>query len=635
MGFSFRRLVFGKPMRSELAAHARLPIVLALPIFASDALSSVAYATETILRQFGTMRISQAQYPAAIGISIGIIGLIAMVVFSYRQVIYAYDKGGGSYVVAKENLGLMMGLIAASALLVDYILTVAVSIADCVAQSGSALHNVGGFWSDLFENKVLVALILVAIITLVNLRGVRESGAVFALPSYGFIVVILTMVGWGVAKTFMGADPIDPVQMVADPTATTSMNWLHLLRGFASGCAALTGIEAVSNGVQAFKKPEARNAFLTLAILGCLLAVMFIGITYLAVHYKIAPTEKETVISQIASAVFGKEMPGGIMYYLVQLFTALILFLAANTAFAGFPRLASILAEDGFLPRQLANLGERLAYNNGIVVLGVAASLFLVVFKGEAHALLPLYTIGVFIAFTTAQAGMVRRSWNMTPRPYVGMTINALGALVTFVVLCVVTASKFIVKEQHTLFGIPYLYEGAWMAILLMGLIVMMFKAINHHYVSTDKQLAIIPPEYDKALKHTVIVLVPGRLHKGVMQALNYARSISPDALGVHISFDEAREQKLRAAWNEYAGDTPLLVLNSPYRSLMTPLMKYIDATERVHDDDIVTVIVPEFVPRKWWHNFLHNASGWLIRLRLYYRRNIVFISVRYYLDKE
>jgi amino acid transporter len=634
MPFSFRRLVFGKPIRSEHAAHARLPIVLALPIFASDALSSVAYATETILRQFGTMHIRQEQYPAAIGISMAIIGLIAMVVFSYKQVIYAYDQGGGSYIVAKENLGLLMGLIAASALLVDYVLTVAVSIADCVAQSGSALHSVGGFWADLFENKMLVAIVLVCIITLANLRGVRESGALFAGPSYGFIVVILTMIGYGVFRISMGASPVDTVAMLPDDSATTSLDWLLLLRGFASGCAALTGIEAVSNGVQAFKKPEARNAFVTLAILGCLLAVMFIGITYLAVRFKIGPSEQETVVSQIARAVFGKEMPGGIMYYAVQLFTSLILFLAANTAFAGFPRLASILAEDGFLPRQLANLGERLAYNNGILVLGILASLFLIVFKGEAHALLPLYTIGVFIAFTTAQAGMVRRSWNMTPRPYFGLVINALGALVTFVVLCVVTASKFIVREQHTLFGIPGLYEGAWMAIVLMALVVFMFRAINRHYVVTDKQLAVIPDNYNDPVKHTVIVLVPGRLHKGVMQALNYARSISPDALGVHISFDEEREKKLRDAWNTYGGDTALLVLNSPYRSLIGPLMKYIDAAERVREDDIVTVVVPEFVPTKWWHNVLHNASGWLIRLRLYYRKDIVFVSVRYYLDE-
>ncbi len=635
MRFSLRRLVFGTPIRSEHAAHSRLPILLALPIFASDALSSVAYATETVLRQFSTMHISQAEYPKAIGISIAIMGLIAMVVFSYKQVIYAYDQGGGSYVVAKENLGLMMGLIAASALLVDYILTVAVSVADCVAQSGSALHTVGGFWANLFENKVLVTLILVALITLANLRGVRESGTLFAVPSYGFIVILLTLVGWGVAKSLMGSHAVEPVQMPSDPSATTSLNWLLLLRGFASGCAALTGIEAVSNGVQAFRKPEARNAFLTLLVLGCLLATMFIGITYLAIHFRIGATEEETVISQIARAVFGKEMPGGIMYYLVQIFTSLILFLAANTAFAGFPRLASILAEDGFLPRQLANLGERLAFNNGILVLGAAASLFLILFKGESHALMPLYTIGVFIAFTTAQAGMVRRSWNTVPRPYFGMTINAVGALVTFLVLCVVTASKFVVKEQETLFGIPGLHRGAWMAILLMGLVVALFKSINTHYVTTDKQLAVIPPDYDKPVKHTVIVLVPGRLHKGVMQALNYARSISPDALGVHISFDDAKEKKLREAWNQYGGDTPLLVLNLPYRSLMTPLMKYIDAAERVRDDDVVTVVVPEFVPRKWWHNFLHNASGWLIRLRLHYRRDVVFVSVRYYLEKE
>jgi amino acid transporter len=632
--FNLRRFLIGRPLRSEHAVHERLPIVLALPIFASDALSSVAYATEAILRQYQNLQVRQDQWPVVVWISVGIIALILMVVASYREVIFAYPRGGGSYVVARENLGLLTGLIAASALLVDYVLTVAVSIADCVAQSDSALSQLGGVWAQLFDYKVPAALLLVAVITLANLRGVRESGALFAGPSYGFIAVILTMVGCGVFRVLMGYGPVESVKMEIDPKAVVEVNWLILLRGFASGCAALTGIEAVSNGVQAFREPSDRNAVTTLRILGGILATMFIGLTFLAVRLQIAPNEKETVVSQIARATFGTSLPGGILYYGVQIFTALILFLAANTAFAGFPRLASILAEDGFLPRQLANVGERLAYNNGIIMLGLLACGFLVMFQGEAHALLPLYTIGVFIAFTTAQAGMVRKSLRVQPRPWAGLTINAVGATITGLVLMVVTYTKFIAWDQHPLFGTTWLYEGAWMAILLMGLIVGMFYGIHEHYRKHDAQLAVIPENWDQSFKHTVIVLVPSRIHRGVVQALNYARSISPDALALHISFDPVKKERLHQQWGQYGGDMPLLILDSPFRTLIDPLMNYLDAADKVRSDDVITVILPEYVPAKWWHNILHNASGWLIRLRLYNRRDIVLVSVRYYLDE-
>ncbi|MCS6776055.1 MAG: APC family permease [Chloroherpetonaceae bacterium] len=628
------RLMIGKPLRTEHAMHERLPIVLALPIFASDALSSVAYATETILRQFESMHIRATDWAIALPISIGIVTLIIMVVVSYWQVIFAYEKGGGSYMVARENLGLFMGLVAASALLVDYVLTVAVSIADCVAQSDSALNQVGGPWDALFDNKPLSACMLVLVILLANLRGVRESGTLFAGPSYGFITVLAIMILAGTFRVLSGTPLAEDVTMPPDTGGDTPINGLLLLRAFASGCAALTGIEAVSNGVQAFRKPEARNAATTLAILGGILAFLFIGITYLAVQYRIAPSEQETVVSQIARATFGKTGPGAVLYYAVQFFTALILFLAANTAFSGFPRLGAILAEDGFLPRQLTSLGERLAYNNGIWTLGILAILFLLVFHGEAHALLPLYTVGVFIAFSTAQLGMVRRSLRQRPIPYPGLTINLIGGVVTTIVLFVIAASKFIARDQPPLFGIPWLYEGAWMALLLMGLVVAMFYAIHRHYELTDRQLAHIPPDYDRPVHHTVIVLVPSRVHRGVLEALKYARSLSPDALAVHISYEQEKEQRLREAWNRYGGDTPLLVLNSPYRSLIEPLMRYIEEAEKLRDDDVVTIVLPEFVPAKWWHTFLHNASGLIIRWHLARRRGIVLVNVRYYLDE-
>jgi amino acid transporter len=636
-----RRILLGKPLRTEHAAHERLPIILALPIFASDALSSVAYATEAILHQFEGMHIQSQDWPKVLPISVAIVTLIIMVVISYWQVIFAYDKGGGSYKVARENLGLIMGLIAASSLMVDYVLTAAVSIADCVSQSDSALNQVGGFWAALFDNKPLAASVLVLLILFANLRGVRESGTLFALPSYGFIAIIFSMVVVGVFRAWTGGAPMETVAMPLHPELTAPLDWMHLLRGFASGCAALTGIEAVADGVQVFKKPEARNASITLGILGIILAILFIGISYLAVHYKIGPSEHETVVSQIARATFGKTGFGAVMYYAVQLFTALILFLAANTAFAGFPQLGAILAEDGFLPRQLNSLGERLAYHNGIWTLGLLAIGFLIVFRGEAHALLPLYTIGVFIAFTAAQTGMVVRSLKQRPIRIGSLIISSVGALVTFVVLCVVATSKFIVKEQPPLFTLanPFggeivVYEGAWMAMLLMALVVVMFYAIDNHYQTTDRQLAHIPPDYDRQLHHTVLVLVPSRIHRGVLQAINYARSLSPDALAVHISYDESKEQRLRNDWNKFGGDTPLLVLNSPYRTLIGPLMRYIEATEKLRDDDVVTVVLPEFVPAKWWHQFLHNASGIIIRWHLSKRPEVVLVNVRYYLDE-
>ncbi len=632
MPFSFRRLILGSPLRSERAGHERLPILLALPIFASDALSSVAYATDAILTQLQALQVRQDLYRIALPISIGIIMLIGMVVVSYWQVIFAYPEGGGSYVVARRNLGLRFGLIAASSLLVDYVLTVAVSVADGISQSFSALHQFHNLGEKLEPYRVLICVAIVLLITLANLRGVRESGALFAGPSYGFIVLIFILIAFGVYRHLVEGHPLQSVAMAQDPLAAKPLNLWVLMKGFASGCAALTGIEAVSNGVQAFKKPEARNASLTLGILGCILAVMFIGITYLATVFQIRPSEHDTVVAQIARASFGTQGTLGILFYAVQIFTTLILLLAANTAFAGFPRLASILAEDGFLPRQLAALGDRLAFNNGILVLAALAIGFLVAFKGVSQALLPLYTVGVFIAFTSAQAGMVRKSWALPTKPWLSLGVNFAGALVTLVVLGVVVSGKFWVQRE--LFGLSWLHEGAWMSLALMWAIYLLFKAIGTHYKHVEDQLAEIPVGFEHTLKHTVIVLVPSRIHRGIITALNYARSISPDAIAVHIAFDPSKEARLREAWEEHGGETTLIILHSPYRTLIDPLMQYLDAADRVRKDDIITVILPEFVPARWWHNFLHNAHGWLLRIRLYYRRDVIITSVRYYLDR-
>ena len=632
MAFSLRRFLFGAPMRSERALHERLPIILALPIFASDALSSVSYATEAILRQFTAMEVRHSDFGISLGISLAIVALILIVVVSFWQVIYAYPHGGGSYEVAKESLGLFLGLVAASALLVDYILTVAVSAAESTAASFSAIHNLAPHLHDLHAYTLPVAIGMVTLIMILNLRGLRESGLLFSGPSYGFIFFTFAMIAGGLYRVFVTGEPVSPVGMPPNPQDNVALTPFLILRAFASGCAALTGIEAVADGVQAFKKPEARNASITLGILGVTLAFMFTGITFLAMRFHIGPSERETVISQIARASFGTEMPGGFMYYGMQIFTALILFLAANTAFSGFPRLASILADHGFLPRQLTNVGDRLVYSNGIVVLGLLAMGFLIVFGGETHALLPLYTVGVFIAFTLAQAGMVRRSLKMKPVPVLTLAITGLGTVVTGVVLCVILYGKFIVPQP--LFGTTWFYEGAWMALLLMALIVWMFYGIATHYRHVKEQLARVAPEAFKPLKHTVIVLVPGSIHHGVVTALNYGRSLSPDAIAVHVDSGGTGAPELRSHWEQFGADMPLIILDSPYRELVRPLMQYLDSAERVRDDDIITVILPEFVPARWWHNILHNAAGWLLRFRLFFRKDIVIVSIRYYLDR-
>lgn len=649
MSLSLRRFVFGSPLRTERAAHERLSIPLALPVFAADALSSVAYATEAILITLAEAKLHRSTFSISIPISIGIIVLILMVVVSYWQTIHAYPNGGGSYIVSKDNLGSTLGLIAAAALLVDYILTVSVSVAESVKAALAALSTVPSL-SALENHRVVLCVVGILLVMLINLRGVRESGLAFAIPAYFFIAMMLLLVAVGFYRMFvLHALPLEPVSppkmdpMLAMGETAGTLSIFLVLRAFSSGCAALTGIEAVSNGVQAFKKPEADNASKTLVILGVLLAIIFISLTFLADHYKIVPTDNQTtyggtnghepVVSQVARAIFGT----GLFYYFVQAATAMILFLAANTAFADFPRLSSILARDGYLPRYFANLGDRLAFNNGIMVLSFFAILFIVIFKGETHALLPLYTVGVFIAFTLSQAGMVVH-WRKLNKPGLGMIINGFGCLITGVVFCVVFASKiWVPTEEATLFHIGSfkVQEGAWISFLLMGAIWQLFRVIKYHYVTTDARLAEIPEHASHPFKHTVIVLVGSRMHRGIVTALNYARSISPDAVAVHISLDAEHEQRLREQWEMHGGDTPLIVLDSPYRTLYRPLMEYLDAMDQTRNDDIITVVLPEFVPIKWWHTFLHNATGWSLRLRLFYRRNVVITSVRYYLEEE
>jgi amino acid transporter len=600
-----KRFVVGKPIPSHLAHHERLSRVTGLAVLSSDALSSVAYATEEIVRVLvlaGTAALSVSS-PIAFVIA----AILAVVVFSYRQTIYAYPSGGGAYIVAKENLGEMPALIAAASLLIDYILTVAVSIAAGVAAVTSAFPQ----WHI---NRVELTLAFVLVLMIGNLRGIRDSGRIFAVPTYFFIVTTLMLIGVGVWNAVSGTvhpvPPVDPVLSNSEP-----LTLFLLLTAFSNGCTAMTGVEAVSNGVPAFRPPESKNAAATMLMMAALSITMFLGITLLAQAYQIMPSEQETVVSQLARGVFGTR---GVAYYAVQAATMLILVLAANTAYADFPRLASILARDRFVPRQFMNQGDRLAFSNGIVGLSVFAGILLVVFGGDTHALIPLYMIGVFVSFTLSQAGMVVR-WRRlrTPRWHWNASINGVGAAVTGIVLLVVAATKA--------------HEGAWIIILLIPVIVVFFRMTRRHYDEVAAQLSLKGWRPQRARHNTVLVPISG-IQRAVVEALDYAKTLSPDARAVYVNIDPAETEGLRAQWAQWGEGVPLVVLESPYRSLMEPLLEYIEQVNGERSDDYVTVVLPEFVPARWWHHLFHNQRALLIKGALLFKANTVVTSVPFHL---
>ncbi len=582
-------------------------------MFGADPLSSNAYATEEILRVLILM--GPAATTLTLPVSLSIVGLLVVVAVSYYQTIHAYPSGGGAYVVARENLGIGPALVAAAALLVDYVLTVAVSISAAVAAITSAFPH-------LFPLRVELAVLTVAVVTVVNLRGVRESGTIFAIPTYFYIATFGATLGLGLWSALTGDLP----RGQPSPEAVPSVHPLSLflvLRAFASGATALTGIEAVSNGVQEFYPPQARNASRVLVGMVILLATFFVSVSYLAVHMGITPRETETVVSQIARGVVGESW----LYYAVQFGTALILFLAANTAYAGFPRLASILAQHRYLPRQLANLGDRLVFANGILLLGACAVLLIVVFRADTHNLIPLYMIGVFVTFTLSQAGMVRR-W-ITDRPpawKLRLPISALGALVTAVVTVVVAVAKFT--------------EGAWISLSVMPLLVHAMRAIHHHYEDLKHQLSLErakPPRPFRA--HKVIVPV-NNVHRGILEALRYAKAVSDDVTAVYVEIEPGAREEIERKWERWVPDVPLVVLPSPYRSVVGPILLYLDQVQReAGPDTALTVVLPEFVPRKWWHHLLHNQTALMLKFALLFRqrrlrRYKVLADVPYYLTR-
>lgn len=607
MPYSLRRILMGTPLPTSQMSHERIDAPVGLAVFASDALSSVAYATEEILLALILVGTSGLPYmlPVAVGISL----LIWIVAFSYRQTIIHYPDGGGAYIVAKDNLGTTAGLIAGAALLIDYVLTVAVSVCAGVAAVVSAAPALAPL-------RVEIAVGVIAIVAIINLRGTRESGLVFAGPTYLFIISVLALIGWGVVKSLHG--PLPPALPPGSLPVLHPLTTFLLLRAFASGCAALTGIEAVANGVRAFKEPAARNAIIVLTILAGLLFVMFVGITWLAHTYRIIPdhTGHETVVSQIAAQVFGR----GAMYYLIQGATAMILFLAVNTSFADFPRLSSLIAKDGYLPRQLANLGDRLVFSNGIIILAAAAGLLVVFFGGSTHSLIPLYAVGVFLAFTLSQTGMVVRWWRKRESGWqTGLIINALGAITTAVVLVVILVVKF--------------GAGAWMVVVLLPLLVLEFRAIHKHYLGVADRLRLHVVE--KLPVHATTVLIPvAGLHKGVTRALRFAAGLKTPARAIHVATDAAAAEKLKQQWHKLEIDIPLDIVESPYRSLTAPLLEYVDNMLARDPDSFVAVIIPEFVPQHWRHVFLHNQSALLLSFALRSRPNAVLISIRHSLSE-
>jgi amino acid transporter len=676
MAAAMKRLLVGRALRTEQASHERLSKKTALAVFSSDALSSTAYATEEILLVLAVAAAATAgmSFNYVVTISVGIAALLAIVATSYRQTIHAYPSGGGAYIVAKENLGTTPGLIAGASLLVDYVLTVSVSIAAGVAAITSAAQGTRFAWLD--EHKVAICIFFIIFIALANLRGVRESGALFAAPTYVFVVSFLFMIGYGLFHylTYGGAAPVPAEEelKIAEGYSLQPLTLFLLLGAFSNGCAALTGIEAISNGVQAFKKPEAKNASQTLVWMAVLLTTMFLGTSVLAYFYHVHPKENETVISQFARLMFTGGM--GWFYYVVQGATAAILVLAANTAFADFPRLSSLLARDRFLPRQFANRGDKLVFSNGIIILAVFSALLVVAFGGDTSRLIPLYAVGVFLSFTLSQTGMVRH-WlkeraefrakeqgkddepqgqamfsaeaeagtAVRPVPDVeleneeihrsyfvadevtapsnwrkSIVINAVGAVATFVVLCVFVATKFI--------------HGAWIVVVIIPLLVLMFRSIHKHYAGVAKQLSTEGLDQLRPIKHTVIVPISG-IHRGVLNALQYAKSIAPENVqAVYVDFEEETTAKLREKWERWGSGVQLVVLPSPYRELTRTLLRYINRVERQRDDDMITVILPEFIPAKWWQHILHNQSSLMLKGALLFKEGVIVISVPYHL---
>jgi amino acid transporter len=607
-----RSIFIGRRLASHLEGSERVGVFKGLALFASDNISSSAYATEEVMRML--VLAGAAALSLTMPITVAIVVVLAIVVLSYQQVIRAYPGGGGSYVVARENLGDIAGLTAVAALTTDYILTVAVSTAAGIA----AITSIA---PELFAQRVILAVLVITVMTIVNLRGITESGNVFAAPAYIYAASILGVIVVGMFRAASGTLPVHapPAEWVAaypqEPLAL-----ILVLRAFASGSVALTGTEAVADGVQAFKPPEVKNSQTVLVAMGGLFATIFLGMSFLAGHLGILPdpSETETLVSQLTRALVGQNP----YYYLVQVSTAVLLLLAANTAFNGFPRLANVVARDRYLPRQFQFRGDRLAFTVGILLLSVVSIMLVVAFEGSVSRLIPLYTVGVFLAFTLSQAGLVGRWWRMrreVPGWQWRIGANTAGALATGVVLIVVAVSKFAL--------------GAWMVLLLIPLLVLLMYAIQIHYNEVEDALTLERPDAPgEPPVHAKVIVPVSRLDRTVVRALAVARSISDDVTAIHIGDDPQEADHMRQLWAARGEGLPLVFVESPYRALIPPLLAYLDAVDTHDRQHPIVVVLPEFVPRHFWEYVLHNQTAMRLKLRLFLRPNTMVIDVPYHL---
>lgn len=603
-----RRILIGSPLASSHQKHELIPKWKALAVLSSDALSSVAYATEEIVIP---LALAASLIPFATHWLLPIAGAIVMLMFivalSYRQTIAAYPNGGGAYVVVKENLGEKAGLVAGAALMIDYTLTVAVSVS-------AGVENIISAFPQLASVQIFTGIWIVLVLMTLSLRGIGESSTVFALPTYFFIFSMVILIFAGLWNNPHG--DVNPIQDVFESNYP-ELGLILLLKAFSSGCAALTGIEAVSDGVPLFRHPQARNAKTTLMAMVVILAFLFFGVSYLVFAFGLTHKDGVTLISQLSQLIFGD----GVLFYVVQVGVALILFLAASTAYADFPRVVSFLARDRYAPRQLANIGDRLVFSNGIIGLSLMAILLIILFKGKTHYLIPLYSVGVFLSFTLSQCGMVVRHIKLKqPGWKSGVLISGFGMICTAVVLCVVATFKFTL--------------GAWMVIVVIPAMVFAFHRIHIHYIMFAREISqshYDMPTCEKLTDHVVVIPISG-LHRGVMNAIRYGMSISQDLRVCYVKTDEESYQRMQAAWDDKFPQLKLHVLESPYRSISGPILDFIDRVSQEHPTEFVTVIFPEFVTAKWRHQLLHNQTAWLIKLSLIYKKNVVVTSVKYHL---
>ncbi len=609
------RILVGAPIHSELEVNERLTKKKALAVFSSDALSSVAYAPQATLVVL--LAAGAGALYASLWISVAVVLLLAAVVFSYRQTIYAYPSGGGSYIVAHENLGEIPGLTAAAALSVGYILTVSVSVASAVDQLVSAVPG-------LLPLRVALGIGAVVLVTLANLRGIRESGSIFAAPTYVFLAAMFAMVAGGLFFYFTGQLSVPPPGSY--PPVTETFGPFLLLRAFAVGSVVMTGTEAISNGIPAFKPPESRNAAQTIVTMATILALMFLGLSFLIVSAQIIPRAEETVISLLAHAVFGE----GPLYYVLQFSAVLILVLAANTAYADFPRLASLLARDDYAPKQLAFRGERLAFSNGILMLGALSALLIIVFAGSTDALLPLYGVAVFTAFTLSQAGMVQHWRRLRGRRWLPKAIvNSVGATATGLVTVIAAATNFMDPALPIVPGLPVGW-GSWLVLVIVPLFIWLLMTIKSHYreVERDTALPSVPSLAGETPLRNVVVVPVARLNRPTLQALRYAQALSEDVTAVHVATDPDKAEEMEAEWAKWGRGIPLTIVESPYRSLTRPLLQYLSELKRHEHAETVTVVLPEYVPDSIWQQLLHGQAAQFLKLSLLFTPGFVVTSV-------